>query len=249
MAILFVAAEAEELKPFAEHLTALRKLNWPLDYAYEGILEGRRLMLVANGAGPSLSARAVETAIRAVSAADLSASKLEAVVSVGLCGALQPDLTEGSIVIPTEVRDAANQETYPCLDLGTGREPGGVLVSQNRVANTAAEKEELGKLGAFAVDMESSGVAMRAKRAQLPFSCIKVVLDPLDESFRFDFNAMRSENGRVVRGKIIFYALTHPLLIPELFRLKRRTEEAAKTLGEFLVSCRFHLKGEPALSE
>ncbi len=66
MAILFVAAEAMELKPFANSLTALRKLKWPIDYAYEGILEGKRIMLAANGAGPKLAAQAVEVALRAV---------------------------------------------------------------------------------------------------------------------------------------------------------------------------------------
>jgi adenosylhomocysteine nucleosidase len=249
MAILFVAAEADELKPFAAYLTALRKLNWPLDYAYEGILEGRRLMLVANGAGPGLAARALEIAIRAISGADLSASKLEAVVCVGYCGALQPDLQPNAIVIPAEVLDSATQDVYPCSNLGISQEPSGVLISQNRVANTAAEKQELGKGGAIAVDMEAGGIAVRAKRAGLPFSCIKVVSDRADESFGLDLNAMRAENGRVARGKIVCYALTHPALIPELFRLRRRTQDAAKALGEFLVSCRIHFEGEPALAE
>jgi hypothetical protein len=34
------------------------------------------------------------------------------------------------------------------------------------------------------------------------------------------------------------YALGRPTLVPGLLRLKRRAEEAAKALGEFLVSCR-----------
>lgn len=249
MAILFVAAEADELKPFAAYLTALRKLSWPLDYAYEGILEGRRLMLVANGAGPGLAAQALEIAIRAVAVADLSASKLEAVVSVGYCGALQADLQPNAIVIPATVLDTATQEVYVCHNLGIEQQSTGVLISQNRIANTASEKQELGKSGAVAVDMEASGIAVRAKRAGLPFSCIKVVTDRADESFALDLNAMRAENGRVARGKIVCYALTHPALVPELFRLRRRTQEAAKALGEFLVSCRIHFEGEPALAE
>ena len=107
MALLFVASEADELKPFAGSLTNLRKLKWPLDYAYEGILQGRRVMLAAHGAGPKLAAQAVEIAIRAVSAADLSSSALEAVFSVGYCGALQGNLRENDIVIPDTVFNVA----------------------------------------------------------------------------------------------------------------------------------------------
>jgi hypothetical protein len=44
------------------------------------------------------------------------------------------------------------------------------------------------------------------------------------------------------------HALARPNLVPGLFRLKRRTEEAARVLGEFLVSCRIgsdiHITGE-----
>ena len=250
MAILFIAAEADELKPFANALLNLRKLKWPLRYAQEGIFEGRRVMLLANGAGAALAAQALEVAIRAVAAADLSSSMLESVVSVGYCGALTGELQENAIVIPSEIYHARTGERFPCISIESERPyRTGVLVSQDRVANTAADKQTLGETGAIAVDMEAGGVAVRAKRAQLPFSCIKVVTDRLDESFGLDLNAMRSESGRVDRGKIVAYGVTHPAVIPELLRLRRRARDAAAALGEFLVSCRIHFEGEPALAE
>lgn len=239
MAILYVAAEAAELKPFANLLTGLRKLKWPIDYAFEGIWEGRRIMLAANGAGPTLAAQAVEVAIRAVTVAELSASKLEAVVSTGFCGALAPELQESQIVVATQVLDQSSGETYPCAPvLADGQFTSGLLVSQDRIAIDTAEKQQLQACGAVAVDMEAVGVAARTKRAELPFCCIKVVSDRADESFGFDLNKMRTTEGRVARGKIGIYALTHPHLIPELLRLKRRADNAAKALGDFLVGCR-----------
>jgi hypothetical protein len=122
MAILYVASEAAELKPLAEMLTGLRKLSWPIDYAYEGVHEGRRILLAANGAGPRLAEKAVEVAIRAVTAADLSASKLEAVVSTGWCGALDPALKEKQILIATEILNLAGLERYECAG-GAREEP------------------------------------------------------------------------------------------------------------------------------
>ena len=55
MAIIYIAAEAAELTPFATRLTGLRPLKWPLKYAQEGILDGRRILLASNGAGPKLA--------------------------------------------------------------------------------------------------------------------------------------------------------------------------------------------------
>ena len=245
MAILYVAGEAAELKPFATALTGLRKLKWPLDYAFEGILEGRRIMLAANGAGPNLAAQAVEVAIRAVSAAELSSSKLEAVVTTGYCGALDPALQESQIVLGTAILDLASQETIECETVHAAPEgfATGVVVSQDRIAIAASEKQQLHINGAIAVDMEAAGVARRARRAALPVYCIKVVSDLTDESFAFDLNKMRTTEGRIARGKIVSYALSHPNLLPSLFRLKRRSEAAAKALGDFLVSCR--VKSEP----
>ncbi|MBV8810030.1 MAG: hypothetical protein JO033_15265 [Acidobacteriaceae bacterium] len=248
MAILYVASEAAELKTLANALTALRKLKWPIDYAYEGIWESRRLLLAANGAGPKLAAHAVEVAIRAMMLAELSSSKLEAVVSTGWCGAVDPHLREGQIVAASQVIDPTTNETFDCAKLPTADSfVEGVLVSQDRIAIDAAEKQRLSSGGAIAVDMESAGVAMRTRKAGLPFYCIKVVSDRADESFPFDLNQMRTHEGRIARGKIVIQALTHPNQLPLLFRLKRRTEEAARALGEFLVSCR--ITSEPGPSE
>jgi adenosylhomocysteine nucleosidase len=241
MAILYVASEASELKPFAAMLTGLRKLKWPVDYAFEGILEGRRVMLAANGAGPKLASRAVEIAIRAITVAELSSSKLEAVVSAGYCGALDPNLRESQIVVATQVLDLARNQAFDCAPVSSETEcASGLLASQDRIAIDSVEKQQLLSHGALAVDMEAAGVATRTKTAGLPFFCIKVVSDRADEVFHLDFNRMRTAEGRIARGKISLHAVTHPKTIPGLLRLRRRTQDAAKALGNFLVSCRIN---------
>jgi len=248
MSLLFVAAEAGELENVAERLENLRKLSWPIDYAYEGIYQGQRFLLAANGAGPKLAAQATEVAIRAVSIADLSSSRLEAVITTGFAGGLDPALKVGDIVIAEQVIDFATGEHFPCAAL-PDHPAAGVVLSQDRIANNLEEKQELfAKTGACVVEMEAAGVAARSKRAGLPFHCIKVISDGATESFNFDLNRMRTTEGRVSRGKIIVHALVRPNLVPGLFRLKRRSEEVAQVLGEFLVSCRIgsdsHSSGE-----
>lgn len=237
MAILVVAAESFELQPFAASLENLRKLKWPLDYAFEGVRAGTRMILVANGAGPNLAAKAVDIAFRAVTVSGLSASKIDAVFSVGLCGALVPSLEVNGIVVGTQVVDPEGR-TFPCAEIVSALPfVRGDVLSQDRIANTAEEKQQLGNHSAVAVEMEAAGVAAKAEKAGLPFACIKVVSDNAAESFPFDLNEMRSIEGRIARGKIGLYVLTHPTLLPKLLELKRRSGCAARTLGDFLVSC------------
>lgn len=251
MAILYVAAERAELKGFETRLSGARALKWPIDYAMEGILDGRRVLLAANGAGPKRASQAVEIAIRAVTAADLSSSRLEAVVSVGFCGALVPSLREETVVVGEEVIDATSGASFRASPVECD-DPAVLTVkvlSQNRVAVTVSEKQQLAASGAAVVEMEASGVATRASRANLHFACVKVVTDRAEESFGIDLNAMRTPNGRIARGKIVVYALTHPWLIPELLRWKRRADRAAQALGAFLVRCRINVSGNSGESE
>ena len=240
MAVLYVAAEAAELKPFGRRLRDLRKLKWPLDYAAEGVLDGRKVILAANGAGPRLASQAVEVALRAFSTANLSSSKLDAVVSTGFCGGLHPSLSLFEIVLGTGVLDADSSERIECQPVKDAVESlqRGLVLSQDRIANGVTAKERLALLGAIAVEMEAFGAATRTNRAGLPFYCIKVVSDCAHECFGFDLNRMRTSDGHIARGKIVSYALTHPKLLPELMDLRKRSENAAEALGEFLVSCR-----------
>ena len=254
MAILYVAAEAMELEPFANLLAGLRKLKWPLDYAFEGILDGKRVVLAANGAGPKLAAQAVEIALRAVSIVDLSSSKLEAVVSTGFCGGLDPTLRESAIILGTTIIGpgiGGGEEPLSCETVHAAPEgfASGTIFSQDRIAIDTAEKKQLAASGAIAVDMESAGVAVRSKRAGLPFCCIKCVSDRVDESFGFNLNEMRTTEGRIARGKIVSYAFAHPKVLAQLLHLKRRTENAAKALGDFLVSCRILPESDSTLGE
>ncbi len=247
MAILYVASEAAELRPFADLLTGVRKLKWPVDYAYEGIWESRRILLAANGAGPVLAAQVVEIAIRAGMVAELSSSRLEAVISTGFCGGLDPALEASQIIVATQVLAPASGEVYNCSAVQSDQVfVQGTLLSQDRIANDAHQKRDLFGLEAIVVDMEAAGIAARTRRAQLPFACIKVVSDTASESFGFDLNRMRSPEGRIARGKIVLHALTHPNVVPSLLRLRSRTRDAAKALGEFLVSSRIITESESA---
>jgi hypothetical protein len=240
MAILFVASESFELKPFAGRLTGLRPLKWPVQYAEEGVWQGKRYLLAANGAGPKLAARCVEMALRATAMAELSSSRLEAVVSVGLCGGLISDLKVGDIVEATEILDPGLGGRFPCQSVQhDGNVLRGPLASVDRVAVTQTAKRELATTGAIAVDMEAAGVAQHTLAAGLPCCCIKAVSDVANEDFVIDFNKHRTTHGRLSRGKIVLYAVMHPGVIPKLLTIKRQSERAASALGVFLASCRF----------
>jgi 4-hydroxy-3-methylbut-2-enyl diphosphate reductase len=101
----------------------------------------------------------------------------DAVVIAGLCGALDPGLRPGDLVVASEVR--AGDEAVVCAtDLAErlGARVGPV-VSLDHVARRD-EKRRLAETGALAVDMESFWLARHA--APRPVAVVRAVVDTRD---------------------------------------------------------------------
>ena len=185
-----------------------------------------KLTKTANGPGPKLA----EAAVQAVR------ERPDLVVSTGLCGALDPDLKLGDIFVATAVNGHPAELPRSGRPYRSGR-----LVSLDRVVQTAAEKQRLRKdSGAAAVEMEAEAVGAYARRLGVPFYCIRAVSDVADESFRVDLNAARNNSGRFSVPRILIQAAWRPLTAwPELLRLRRNADVAARALGEFFADCDF----------
>jgi adenosylhomocysteine nucleosidase len=173
--------------------------------------------LLASGPG----SRLVTEALREKKAVD-------GLVSVGFCGALDPSLRIGDIVVSGE----GVESSRPFVR--------GEILCSDRVAVTAAEKRALRqRTGAIAVEMESAAVAAKAREWGVPFRCIKVVSDTASEDMPLDFNRYRDSAGHFSRARIALGAMRRPFTaIPALLRLDRDCRKAAEVLGEFLADCK-----------
>lgn len=227
--LAFVAAESREFAGLLRNTELASKLDWPVSFARMARLKGNAVLLIANGPGPKLAAQAVNTA--------REHEKVEGIISIGFCGALDPRLAPCDVFIATAVIGAAT----PSMPAGFGRAyKSGKLLSINRVAYTAAEKNELReKCGADVVEMEAGAVAERAEHFNIPFYAIRVVTDTAGESLPLDFNRVRDAEGRFDRLRIIAAAAQHPGILPGLLQLNRRCKAAAHILGDFIADTRF----------
>lgn len=231
--VIAVASQPLEFVGLLRRTEAARRLAWPLAFARETRLHGRRWILAAHGPGPRLAGAAAETALdrcggRAV------------VLSTGFCGALDPSLRAGDIFAARDVFDASVRRAFPAA-LPQSPRPfhQGLLWSQDRVAVSSQEKASLREHGAGAVDMEAAAVAAEAARRNAPFYCVRVVSDPAGETLPVDFNACRDSAGRFSNSRITIAALLHPSSLIPLLRFGRSCRRAALILGDFLASCRF----------
>jgi nucleoside phosphorylase len=229
--LLLIAAEPREFSGLLQFCRNVRKLAWPVHWARAAELNGRAVLLLANGAGALRAAQAVEVAG--------SFEKPGLICNMGFCGALESGMAIGDIFVAERVQ-TGDREFATVKPQSARPHHAGVLASIDRVAQTAEEKRDLRLRGASAVEMEAAGVAAKAAELNVPFYCVRSITDLADESFAFDFNAALRSDGRFDTMRLIAASCRRPLsLLPELLRLGRRSYTAARTLGEFLADCRF----------
>src|SRR5437899_7694355 len=95
--MVFVAAEAREFDGLLLFCRKVERLGWPLAWARAAELNGRKVFLAANGAGPNRAAEAVEIARSKMG------KGMDAVVSTGCCGGLDPAMKIGDVFVATGI--------------------------------------------------------------------------------------------------------------------------------------------------
>jgi len=231
MKLLLVASDPMEFRGILTVTAQPRKVDVAVDWARCGGINGHEVLLVANGVGRKRAAAAVDAALPNFPA--------DRVISTGFCGAVDPQLVLGGVVVGTLV--AAAGLRFVALAVASPRAFAlGVVWTVDQVARSAEGKRALRAAGGSVVEMEAAGVAERAEALQVPFSCVRAVTDLAGEDMANDFGAALRFDGHFDTMRIIGDALRHPAArLPELIRLQRRGARAARALGEFFADCRF----------
>ncbi len=193
---------------------------------------GGGVILTANGSGRGNAAEAVRLAFQQFA--------VRAVVSTGWCGALDPALEVGQIVVADRVKTLEPAAEFPARrPAGNGEPHYGTILTVDRFVASAEEKRRLRTTGAAAVEMEAAAVAAEACQRDLPFYCVRAVSDPAGFTIRTDLNRARFPDGRFSPVRIAAQAGLVPGRWLQLGRLWSWSRAAAEALGEFFGRCRF----------
>jgi hypothetical protein len=167
------------------------------------------------------------------------------VLSAGFSGALQAEFKAGDIILATEVAAADDglwPTTWPAqLPAGEWRPPlhRGRLLSVPTLIASPEEKEALGRAHqAAAVDMETATVARVCRQRNVPFGCVRVILDDLHTPLSPRLMSLVSR-GRISPVKALTALIHAPGLVAAFGHLARRSrftaEQLGKALGELLT--------------
>ncbi len=175
--VLLIVAVAQELRWTARALGLRRRRAVARGRVFEARgAEG--VEFVAHAVGPGGGAARV-----------VADEEPRLVVSCGFCGALDPRLEPGDLVLATSVRDEGGDWLGASAALLSAARRAlsplpvyeGAVLCTTAVAATPAEKRALAAPGTLAVDMETHPVARAAAQARIPWLSVRAVVDSLTE--------------------------------------------------------------------
>ena len=239
--VIFVATRAEA-RSLCRALGPTHRSPHRLDAITRIGLDGRELLLARTGVGPD-NAEAVARRL-------FSEGPVAAALSVGVAAGLNPLLHAGDLLVGDRAilhrGGGATSHSFSCdarlqeWALTLVRESGsrhslGPIVTVERILLTAEEKHRVAaESGALAADMESAAIASAASARAVPFLAIRAILDPVEEDLKIAFDQFLDGMGEPRPLLLARHILTHPLTLPSLVGLGRRTSSLCADLGHLL---------------
>jgi hypothetical protein len=158
------------------------------------------------------------------------------IISIGIAGALAPDLSAGEAVIAERVVTA--NEAYETDEKWTARIAAhlaeariGAILGRSAIADDTEVKAALRhSTRADAVDMESHIAARAARAAGLPFTALRFVSDTADCALPPAALAAMNPDGSIALRRVIGSVMRRPGQIPALLRTARESEKAFSAL-------------------
>ncbi|MDE2463506.1 MAG: hypothetical protein KGO02_07330 [Alphaproteobacteria bacterium] len=158
-----------------------------------------------------------------------------AVLSVGLCGGLEPGLRPGTVILATTIADGA---THFACDR-RWREAihrkvlvvEGPLAGSDRILDQPKDKTALrAATGALAVDLESHIAARIAIRHALPVCALRVIADGAGHRLPPAVHVAMTAEGTLSLPRVLGSILRQPAQIGDLIATGRRANTAFSSL-------------------
>lgn len=210
-----------------------------------GIAVRRRDGLSSLGDGALLAISGMGSALAAIAARHLVDAGAAALMSFGLAGGLDPSLSAGTVVLPSEIiaRGGARFPTSTSWrEQLTGAiaklrpvSGGSLLTSVAAIGAVADKAAAFRETGAVAVDLESAAVAEVAAAHHLPFIAVRVIVDTAADMLPPAVMAA-SDGGHVNVRRLLGGLAAAPLDLLALIRLARAYRTATRSLAAVAVA-------------
>jgi adenosylhomocysteine nucleosidase len=171
--------------------------------------------------------------------------------NIGVSGGLAPDTEPGMIIVGERILTSEDgPESSPYRDIYTADQHiaallettlqkndlpcrrGSLLCVQHPVTRPEEKAAAYVRTGALAVDMESSGAAEAARRAGIPFFCIRIICDPARRKIARELFAGVDSQGNNCPVRLIKPLIRRPWLLAQLLMMARDFSRALTAMDQ-----------------
>jgi len=237
--ILVFCAFGAEYGPLRARLQNPRALEHKSIRGSHGKLGKSPASVVVSGVGIRRARQTAATALDEL-------PSVQGVIITGVAGGLHGDLRIGDLVIAERLmmrreddfvaahtieiaEPRINQLAKALSGKGIKHQRGTMLTSRRAIASAADKRKAHAELGAISVDMESAVIAQEASLRDIPFVCLRTIMDTADQSL--EGAMLADENGKVRIGAAARALITNPRLVPASIRLMRNLRAATASMA------------------
>jgi len=219
-----ITAVASEAKPIVGKLKLTRDAHtFAGSPSWSGKVDHHSVILTTTGMGRDRAAAATESLLDRFTPAG--------VLIAGLAGALDPQLYVRDIIIPDTLIDTVTGNRYAHETEGESKR----LITVDRVISSPAKKQQLhDEYQAAIVDMESAVIAGLCESHDVPWLCIRSVLDVANEILPAWLSRCVDAYGKPRPIMTALQAMLHPLDLASFTRTALHAPGAAKALADAL---------------
>jgi len=197
---------------------------------YEGSVGPSRVHVVLSGVGAPHPHQVIDA---------VCSSRIDALLAVGLAGALRAPYICGDVIVARRVESVASA-SFVLSDARLveaasqrGAKVVELLLCADRVVGSVEQKRQLAARGE-AVDMESFPILEEAQRRGIPSVAVRVIGDTADEALPLEFDQAVRAEGTVNVMNLMGQAVWAPSRWPALISFGYRQRRAVRALAEFL---------------
>lgn len=235
--LAIIAALDDEIRPILDAMSVDERLHVRPARFVRGTYRKHSLVLGRSGMGPVAMERAIATC--------LTTYRPACCLHVGCCGAADPELSAGDLVIASSLIDVRHGQRVSAPEQLLARAEKlvqerelryrvGNIVTVDSVISTPHEKADYGaEHGALAIDMESAVFALACARASVPWLVVRAVFDPLDTTLPSLSGAL-DEAGNVDYLGLADYLMHHPSDVLKLPKLRYLAEQSREAITAFI---------------
>jgi adenosylhomocysteine nucleosidase len=157
---------------------------------------------------------------------------IDALVSFGLAGGLDPALRPGALIVPSDVIvGSTRHQTDQDLSRALGGATTHAVLGAEAIASSVEEKRSLReRTSAAAIDLESGAVACVAAALGMPFAVLRAICDPAERALPPAALAALDARGAVGVWRVAASLVARPGQLPALLALAANAAAARRSL-------------------